>query len=231
MPCSTARNQRIVRGFLLPRMATVLLTYIAISAVFGCYPVFAHKVNIFAYAENGTVYTESYFPDGKPVADGKIEVYDSNGALVVEGYTDREGIFSFRLQKPVDLTIILDASMGHRAEYVLKSEEITGASGEGGVENLSKSGETQEAGPSSQESDKTPLPKAGSLNEQEIRRLVREELAEQLEPLRRSIMDLQKRETVSARDIFSGIGYILGLLGISMFVYSKKREKEQKKKE
>lgn len=38
---------------------------------------FAHKVNIFAYVEGDTVYTESYFPDGKKVESGLVEVYDS----------------------------------------------------------------------------------------------------------------------------------------------------------
>jgi nickel transport protein len=27
----------------------------------------AHKVNLFAYVEGGTVFTESYFPDGRAV--------------------------------------------------------------------------------------------------------------------------------------------------------------------
>ncbi len=29
-------------------------------------PALAHKVNLFAYAEQGTVFTESYFPDAGP---------------------------------------------------------------------------------------------------------------------------------------------------------------------
>ena len=35
----------------------------------------AHKVNLFAYVEAGTVYTESYFPDGRPVEDGFKTAY------------------------------------------------------------------------------------------------------------------------------------------------------------
>ena len=40
---------------------------------------FTHKVNIFAYVEGDTVYTESYFSDGKKVEGGVVEVYDSEG--------------------------------------------------------------------------------------------------------------------------------------------------------
>ncbi|MDH5174842.1 MAG: carboxypeptidase regulatory-like domain-containing protein, partial [Elusimicrobiota bacterium] len=37
----------------------------------------AHKVNLFAYAENGMVYTESYFSDGRKVIDSTVEVFDA----------------------------------------------------------------------------------------------------------------------------------------------------------
>ncbi|HHK60902.1 MAG TPA: carboxypeptidase regulatory-like domain-containing protein, partial [Desulfobacterales bacterium] len=45
----------------------------------------AHKVNIFAYVEDGTVYTESYFPDGRKVQGGTVEVYDAAGKKLVSG--------------------------------------------------------------------------------------------------------------------------------------------------
>ncbi len=84
----------------------------------------AHKVNIFAYAEGGTVYTESYFPDGKKVQDGTIEVYDSQGQKLLEGKTDQEGKFSFPVPKKDDLKIVIIASMGHKNEFVLKKDEL-----------------------------------------------------------------------------------------------------------
>lgn len=84
----------------------------------------AHKVNIFAYAEGGTVYTESYFPDGKKVQNGTIEVYDSQGQKLLEGKTDQEGKFSFPVPKKDDLKIVIIASMGHKNEYVLKKDEL-----------------------------------------------------------------------------------------------------------
>jgi len=84
----------------------------------------AHKVNIFAYADSGVVYTESYFPDGRPVENGTIEVYDSQGHKLLEGVTDKEGLFSFKVPKKDDLTIVIIASMGHRNKFILKEEEI-----------------------------------------------------------------------------------------------------------
>ena len=84
---------------------------------------FAHKVNIFAYVEGDTVYTESYFPDGKKVKGGKVKVYDSDGKSLLEGVTDSEGRFNFELPKKDDLKIVINASMGHRNSYVLSMEK------------------------------------------------------------------------------------------------------------
>ena len=84
----------------------------------------AHKVNLFAYVEGGKIYTESYFPDGKPVAGGKILVYDSQNNLLLEGLTDKEGLFSFAIPKVDELTIVIEASMGHKNRYRLKKAEV-----------------------------------------------------------------------------------------------------------
>ena len=55
----------------------------------------AHKVNIFAYVEGGKIYTESYFPDGRPVEGGTVVVFDSKEKKLLKGKTDKEGFFSF----------------------------------------------------------------------------------------------------------------------------------------
>lgn len=87
---------------------------------------FAHKVNIFAYVEGDRVYTESYFPDGKKVKGGIIEVYDSQGKKLLEGTTDAQGQFNFKPTNKEDLKIVINASMGHRNSYVLSADEFLG---------------------------------------------------------------------------------------------------------
>jgi len=81
---------------------------------------FAHKVNVYAYVEGDTVFTESYFPDGKKVRNGKIKIYDETGQLLLEGLTDTNGQFTFSRPQKNKLNIVLDASMGHRDEFVLR---------------------------------------------------------------------------------------------------------------
>lgn len=84
----------------------------------------AHKVNLFAYVEGGRIYTESYFPDGIPVESGKVLVYDSQEKLLVEGVTDKAGLFSFAVPKVDDLTIVIQASMGHKNSFKLNKAEV-----------------------------------------------------------------------------------------------------------
>lgn len=84
----------------------------------------AHRVNLFAYAEAGRIYTESYFPDGRPVESGKVTVFDSGKHLLLEGVTDKEGRFAFDIPKIDDLTIVLDATMGHKTSYTIKKAEV-----------------------------------------------------------------------------------------------------------
>ena len=87
-------------------------------------PAQAHKVNIFAHVEDGKIYTESYFPDGKPVEGGGIEVLDSQNQKVAEGVTDKDGKCVILVPKKDDLTIVINASMGHKNSYLLKKSEL-----------------------------------------------------------------------------------------------------------
>ncbi|MGI6656761.1 MAG: carboxypeptidase regulatory-like domain-containing protein [Desulfobulbus sp.] len=111
-----ARNRRLA-------ILTLLLA-MGLSAITAG-PAWAHKVNLFAYAEKGIVYTESYFADGRKVQDGQIQVRDAKDALVLTGTTDSQGLFSFPVPaQSGDLTIILDASMGHKTQFILKQEDL-----------------------------------------------------------------------------------------------------------
>jgi nickel transport protein len=87
-------------------------------------PALAHKVNLFAYAEGGTIFTESYFPDGRAVEGGKVLVYDSKDKLLLEGVTDTEGFFNFEIPKADDLNIVIEATMGHKNCFRLKKAEV-----------------------------------------------------------------------------------------------------------
>lgn len=85
---------------------------------------YAHKVNIFAYVEGGQIFSESYFPDGRPVIGGKVFLYDQAGTLLVKGETDNKGYWNTGIPKVEDLKLEIKASMGHKNSYRLLKSEI-----------------------------------------------------------------------------------------------------------
>jgi len=104
-----------------------IIKYVLIAAVvvlLGGETALAHRVNLFAYAEGGKIYTESYFSDGKPVEGGKVLVYDGENELLLEGVTDKEGFFNFDIPKIDDLNIVINAAMGHKNRFKLKKSEV-----------------------------------------------------------------------------------------------------------
>ena len=106
----------------------LILIFIFLIIIIMDASVFAHKVNIFAYVEGDKVYSESYFNDGKKCVGSKIEVFDNQGNILLEGLTDEEGMFSFEIPSEDviggDLKVVLSASMGHRAEYIIRADEL-----------------------------------------------------------------------------------------------------------
>ena len=80
---------------------------------------------MFAWVEEGMVYTESSFGD-QPVHGGTIEVVDKKEQVVLRGKTDDQGKFNFPVPSKVtsDLLIKLDATMGHQARWTLTQSEL-----------------------------------------------------------------------------------------------------------
>jgi len=175
--------------------------------------VFAHKVNIFAYAEGDTVYTESYFSDGIKVKGGIVEVYDSQGTKLLEGKTDENGKFDFKLPKKDDLKIVLLASLGHKNSYTLSADELAG---------IIASEKVQE--PESIESE---VKEVMQVDLEQIKRIIDSSLDEKLKPIMRQLTRAQQKE-VSFTEVIGGIGYIFGIMGIILYFASKKKKGEKK---
>ena len=110
-------------------LAPILLGTALVLGLLGLFSsdVVAHRVNLFAWVEGTTVFVECKWPDGKRVHEGTIRVLDAAGAELLTGKTDEQGNFSFKLPKQEDLKIVLEAGMGHRAEWTVRREDLAAA--------------------------------------------------------------------------------------------------------
>jgi len=208
------------------------ILYILWIVYFWCFaiePADAHGVYVFAWVEGDTVYVESKFSGGKKVTSGKIIVEDSQGTELLSGTTNDQGEFSFKVPGRTELKIVLLAGAGHRAEWTIPVSEI----------DLSD----KQAEPV-QEKDPKPKPLAtlkskdetdaarkmeplSRLTEKDLRSAVEEALEKKLQPVMKMLAE-SKQQGPTVKDIFSGIGYIFGLVGIVAYIHSRKKSKLQK---
>lgn len=85
----------------------------------------AHKVQVFAYTDQGKIYAEAYFADGSPVQQGVVTVYDGEGKELGRCVTNKDGMCNLDMPNNVTLLkVVIDAGMGHKGEYVLKGDEL-----------------------------------------------------------------------------------------------------------
>ncbi|MCD6304911.1 MAG: hypothetical protein J7M32_01330 [Deltaproteobacteria bacterium] len=183
-------------------------------------PAMAHRVTIFAWVQGDKIFTESKFSGGKRVKGGKVIVYDLAGKQLLEGKTDDRGEFSFKIPGRTSMKIVLQAGMGHRAEWTIPASEFAppGSKSEPAVsknEGL-KMSEVQTA--------------TSGMSLEQIRRVVDQSLDQKLTPIMKILVE-SRESGPAARDVFGGIGYILGLMGVgAYFNYRRKTAEIERKK-
>ena len=177
----------------------------------------AHKVTIFAWAEGDRIYTESKFSGGKRVKGGTVTVFDSAGNQLLEGRTDENGEFSFKAPKVDDLSVVLKAGMGHGNSWTLSAAELGAPAGDSSETIPAPAVSEAQARPAAQTD-------AVGLSAREIEAIVARQLEEKLRPLTRMVTAAQEKGP-TAGDIFGGIGYILGLVGLGAYVRYRKEKR------
>lgn len=218
-----------------------LLFIFLVMFVFSADLALAHRVVLFAWTEGDMVFTQSQFPDGRKIADGQVNVFDRDHNLLLEGKTDSNGEFSFKIPKIIDLNIVLDAGMGHQGQWNLSEDEIKSSVG---IINQDPASERHENQPqtnqpetadtlqkslSDQQTAADILKKTDPdiiLNEKQLEQIVEtaveKALDKKLQPMNRMLAQMQNQGP-SVNDIFGGIGYILGLMGVAAYFLSRKR--------
>ena len=196
----------------IPLLAAVL------AALLGPAAAQAHRVNVFAYVEGGTCRVEAYFRRSRPARDATVEVLDAAGRELLRGRTDDRGRFSFPVPETTDLRIVVDAGLGHRAEYLLSASEIRAA--EGG------------AGPPGDGPAPAPVPPdAGAPARTEagcdpaaVAEAVDRTLDRRLAPVYALVSEIRKeRSGISAAQVVAGLGYIAGIFGVAAYAAARRK--------
>lgn len=200
---------------------TKLITtgFVFVSLTITANMAYAHKVNLFAYAEGDHVYVEGYFVDGKKAQNSKVIVQDMNEKVLLEGTTDSEGQFTFPVPAKTDLKIIVNAGMGHQTDFVIPASELSGdadsadepARNDNNDEGNNRESSTSDSGSVS----------ANMMSNAEFEKAVQHAVNEAIKPLVRELSAAQQKAKIS--EIVSAVGYILGLFGL--FAFMKSREK------
>jgi nickel transport protein len=188
----------------------------------------AHGVSVFAWVDGNTVYVESKFSGGKKVKAGKITVKDSQGVELLHGATNDQGEFSFKIPKKTELTIVLSAGAGHRAEWVIPVSEMDiSDKNEGLFEEKTATNESPAPAKSEVEAGEAEnMQPLSGLTENDLQAVVEKAVEKKLQPAMKLLADL-KQKGPTAKDIFSGFGYIIGLVGIAAYINSRKKKKSE----
>jgi nickel transport protein len=170
----------------------------------------AHGVYIFAWVERDTVHTDSYYSSEEKVKDGVIKVFGSSGDILLEGKTDANGEFSFKIPGKPPLRIVLETGMGHRSEFLLELDDRTGI-------------EETPTPPDENKDHQGPSTSPSREDVNQIRKVVEETLDTRLKPITKALAEIERDKGPGLTEIIAGIGYIVGIMGIILYFRTKKK--------
>ena len=187
---------------------------------------FAHKISVFTDVEDGKVNVMSYFNDGTPCKNSKVEVIDAKtGKILLTGKTNADGEFSFTPPKITDLKVVVEAELGHKVESEIPASELSG------VEETAD--QQADANTTTVETDKSNIEGGAQLKEtvssQELEKIVnkavKEAVKKELKPIRDELLQIKMALTKPTfSEIFGGIGWIIGIFGVGAYFSSRNRK-------
>ena len=198
---------RLIQRLLIAPLLLCLFAFVPRTAA-------AHKLNVFAYVEGNSVVVETYFGDGKGAKGAVVEVYDSDATLVANGETDAAGLFRFAVPDIAgSLRVVASTGEGHRGEYTMTADDLSGAVPSGGETN----GDKTIAAEAASEGSAGPEAVEGENLDEVAARLDRIEAA--LRNVQRELAQLRRPPAgPSLERVMTGLGFIIGLTGAAMFV-------------
>jgi nickel transport protein len=191
------------------RLKVATVAWLAVL-LFGSGAAFAHKIKVFASVEGGRIQGYVYFPGGSRAANLTVVALNPNGQRLAEAVTDANGDFSFEVRERCDHQLVVETADGHRATFLVEAKDL--APGQAEIPAAEAPPGPSVAPPAAG----AEMPKAADLEQR-----IAEAVARQVRPLQEQIERSEERRRL--QDILGGIGYILGLTGISFYFLAAKR--------
>lgn len=183
-----------------PLLIIFFVTIIFIVTV----PTIAHKVILYAYVEGEKVIVEGGFGDGSAAKNAEVKVYNSQNELLNQGITNNSGLYEFEITAKTDLKIVLNAGMGHQAEYTINKDKLPDI-------NIKNSKENKDT-------------TVTVFNEDKLRAIISQEIDKKITPVNRKLLRIENNKGPGITEILGGIGYILGIMGFALY-FTKGRNK------
>lgn len=199
---------------------------------FASLPVWAHSLYVFGAGEGKAIRGKVYLRGGTGVPEAEVQATAPNGAVLASGKTDAQGQFFLPVPFRCDYTLRVALADGHQAEWKVSADELSTdlppfspatSSAEAGTDRISND---SPLGTLPHESPLAGSSQKASLSDRTVGGPG--SFGSELRALQRQLVELRQewqqfRHEVQLRDILGGIGYILGLSGVSFYLLARKR--------
>lgn len=202
-------------GRMSPFIAAILLLFSSQAT--------AHNVTVFAWVDGETVHVESKYSGGRKPVAAPVEVFDSQGKLLLKGLTDGNGEFSFKAPQKTEMKVVLSAGMGHKGEWTILLSDFEDVSAETPPQTPEPGAAAQgQAVIAAPDENGDPAP-AGYVSAAEIQNAIENALDKKLKPVIKLLVEA-RQSGPSVTEILGGIGYIFGLVGVAAYFSAKRRQ-------
>jgi nickel transport protein len=159
-------------------------------------PLWAHGVNLFVAVEGDLIHGRVFFGDGYVTESSVIRISDRDGNHLAEIVPQEDGSFTYQTRQQIDHLITADGRDGHVIKRWVKADMLSGDAFAPAGESPGGDHQLDEKG-------------ASSLHLEKV-------VARQITPLREELAAYQAQ--LRLRDILGGLGYILGLAGLALWL-------------
>lgn len=188
---------------------------LALAMVFAS-PAYAHKLKVFATAVGAEIEGSVYFVGSGPAPGAKVRIDIGDGSPLTPLLTDADGKFRFTVVRRADHVISVDTGDGHSAQTIVAADDLP--------PSLPSS---TSAGTAAATLAAAPAPRAAMVatatDEAALENLITKAVAQQIRPLREQLNAYE--DQVRLRDIVGGIGYIVGLAGLAMWLRRRQQDR------